>query len=303
MEAISQPIEWPKIQPRFKLVEDDREAAIWDYARNVVSSFPDNAYPGRSMRYYCVDQVSGRWLGIVLLSSPLLLVKPRRLHIGWDNEQRTELLQRIANIAVCIPIQPFGMLLGGKLLALSTVTDEVLSWFETRYGEEVWAIETTSLFGKSSQYNRLKEFKYLGLTKGYGVSHVPDELWVKINAYHAHKGDLGTGKLAQRYILLNQVAAALGIKLRRGGDHGQRRGYYWAATTPNACQLFKGEESTPHYYDRPLKVMTDFWLERWYSMRLPKKIDEANAFDVSSYELDRQIPIEQQPAQRQAWLF
>jgi len=43
MEAVSQPIKWPQIQPHFKLVKDDREKAIWNYARNVVSSFPENS--------------------------------------------------------------------------------------------------------------------------------------------------------------------------------------------------------------------------------------------------------------------
>lgn len=300
MRLVTVPVDWHNLQPQMHWVETDHERCLWDYARNVVSSMPENRVIGRQMRYYFIDANTGRWLGIVCLASALTIISPRHQRLGWDGKTRYANLGKVLNIAVCVPIQPFGTLCGGKLLFVSSLSNEVRTRYLAEYGDELLAMETTSLYGKSSQYNRVKEFEYLGLTKGDGNVHVPDVLWGKINQLLFLLPEYDTaGASSVKLRRINDVSRAVGIS-GTASTHGHRRGYYWGVTASNSEDLLRGNSNgqEPDYYDRPLASLAAFWHKRWYMMRLPKKIDEAQAFDPSIYKLDNNVPEEHRDARQ-----
>lgn len=284
-------IDWNHISPQLQWCESGAERAIWDYARNVVSSMPENSVIGRQMRYYFIDENSGRWLGIGCLASALTLLTPRHQHLKWDSETRFKNLGKILNIAVCIPIQPFGLLCGGKLLFVSSLSNEVRVRYGDKYHDELLAVETTSLYGKSSQYNRVKEFKYLGLTKGTGNIHVSEELWEKMKQWlflNPECDIVGSSSVKLRRI--GVVARGVGLG-KAGNEHKQRRGYYWGITATNSEEILRGnDDSEPQFFNRPLSELVDFWYNRWYLMRLPKKREEIENFDLEMYRLDNNVP-------------
>ena len=259
---------------------------------------PENSVIGRQMRYFFFDGNSGRLLGIVCLVSALTGPSPRYQRLQWKQETKWRNLHQVMNIAVCVPIQPFGTLCGGKLLFTSALSNEVREEYRSRYGSHLLAVETTSLYGKSSQYNRVTEYEYLGLTKGTITMQISDTLWEKMQAYlflhpeyddSPDKGDRSNVK-ARRIM---RLAVVLGIDLDRSASH--QRGYYWGVTASNSEAILTDKTTDPpNFYDRPLANLIDFWYKRWYLMRLPKKRDEIENFDVNQYRLDNNVP-------REAW--
>jgi len=294
-EVVDIPVDWGNIKPVLRWCETDRDRRIWDYVRNIVSSMPENSVIGRQMRYFFFDDNSGRLLGIVCLASALTLIAPRHQRLRWNTKTRFKNLNKILNIAVCVPIQPFGILCGGKLLFVSSLSNEIRWAYKEKYGDDLLAIETTSLYGKSSQYNRVSEFEYLGLTKGDGNIHISPKLWNKIQQYlFLHPEHDTAGKSSVKLRRINDVARAVGLSGTKS-THGQQRGYYWGITATNSEAILTDKTTdSPNFYDRPLADLIDFWYKRWYLMRLPKKQDEIENFDVNQYRLDNNVP-------REAW--
>lgn len=292
LAAVTPPIDWDNIEPELHWTTKGDERKIWDYARNIVSSAPDSGFYGRRMYYHFIDRNSGRWLGIVCVASALGHSGPRDSRLGWDVQTKYNHLANVLNIQTCVPIQPFGMLCGGKLLFISSLSNEVRVAYKEKYGSNLLAVETTSLYGKASQYNRIKEFEYLGLTKGFGCSHISDDLWSLMRQYlvlHPEYDAAGVAKMKMR--LIDHVTRAVGLP-GYGSNHGQGRGYYWGVTATNSEDLLCGEQVgiPPDYYDRPLAELTAAWKERWYKMRLGKKRNEALSFDPSIYRLENNVP-------------
>ena len=281
-------IDWYNIKPALVPVENDTELFMWQYARNVVSSMPANNMVGRQLRFYLVDEYSGRWLGITCLSSAMNVIAPRRAHVEWDVETKFKRLQYVGNISVCVPIQPFGSLIGGKLMMMTYAANELREYWERAYGDTMLAVETTSLYGKSSQYNRVKEFKYLGLTGGMGVAHIPAEIWSAINQYLQFHPELNKSGSAHRWRVLPALARKFNIDVKRMNYHNQRRGFYWCETASNSLELLRDAESdvsTAEFYDRPLKQIVAFWKHRWYYPRLEKRFSMTEEWDDERYTL------------------
>lgn len=282
------PIDWYNIKPVLTRVITDTELYMWQYARNVVSSMPANNMVGRQLRFYVVDEYSGRWLGITCLSSAMNVIAPRRAHVEWDVETKFKRLQYVGNISVCVPIQPFGSLIGGKLMMAMYATNEMRAAWERMYGDTMLAVETTSLYGKSSQYNRVKEFKYLGLTGGMGVAHIPAEIWRAINQYLQFHPELNKSGSAHRWRVLPALARKFNIDVKRMNYHNQRRGFYWCETATNSLELLRDPESdvsTAMFHDRPIAQTIAYWKHRWYFPRLGRRYHMIDEWNDDAYTL------------------
>ena len=84
-------------------------------------------------------------------------------------------------------LPPYNYLLGGKLISYLLASKEVRQIYERKYKDKLTLIDkrkshqlagifTTSLYGRSSQYNRLKYdgrllYNKIGETKGFGTLH------------------------------------------------------------------------------------------------------------------------------------
>jgi hypothetical protein len=117
-------------------------------------------------------------VGMVHLVSPLAQSKVRDEYLNFDN--KWEQLKGVYNLETCVTISKYSNLLTGKLLIYCAFSDEVMNYLKDKYKNEVIGMETTSLYGKSSVYNRIDFFKYLGLTEGLSAVYLKDEEWKKI---------------------------------------------------------------------------------------------------------------------------
>lgn len=135
-------------------------------------------------------------------------------------------------------------------------------------------ISTTSAFGKSSIYNRLKigEQKIaekLGYTQGFGSFQISDELYKGLIEYLAAIGEdvsrsYGDGP-SRKMKLIRLACQKLGLS--NYTYHGIKREYYIFPFAKNVKQAISREEE-PDWLNLSFNQLVEFWRRRWLEKRL-----------------------------------
>lgn len=148
----------------------------WKAFVHLTTSLPWKGAVGRQVKYFvkCDDVI----IGMIHLTSPLAQCAVRDAYCAFDN--KWEDLKHIYNIETCVSISKWSNLLTGKLCLYTVFSNEVKQYLQNKYGDNVVGFETTSLYGKSSIYNRIPFFKYLGLTEGLSAVYISDNDWRKL---------------------------------------------------------------------------------------------------------------------------
>lgn len=148
----------------------------WKAFVHLTTSLPWKGAVGRQVKYFvkCDDVI----IGMIHLTSPLAQCAVRDAYCAFDN--KWEDLKHIYNIETCVSISEWSSLLTGKLCLYTVFSNEVKEYLQNKYGDNVVGFETTSLYGKSSIYNRIPFFKYLGLTEGLSAVYISDNDWRKL---------------------------------------------------------------------------------------------------------------------------
>lgn len=285
-------VDYSRIDPTVVYVGSERP--LWDYYRNILSNAPWNGRLGRLMPYLCVDRNSGGVMGIMEISSDLNLLGPRDKHIGWTKEAKFEMrrLNNVVNVGTCVGVAPFGWLTGGKFMLTAALSSKCTDGWRTKYGDVVAAVTTTSLFGKASVYNRLKEFEYLGCTLGHGVTVFTDEDAALMKGFcQANSVVVRQGKRGGTMPRLDMAHKIVAMLKLRADAHSSKapKGVYFGTTSDDSMPFLRGEIDTMTPDQRDVDDIASWWLDRWCAMRWPKKRDEVESFDYASYTVDRQI--------------
>ena len=153
-----------------------------ELVNNITSTIFKNR-PGRTLKYLVMDRDYGFIYGLVSVASPMLNSKLTRYIKEKTDLNKVDfgyLNNHVIDMNVCIGVGPLTSLLTGKLQAYMVLSDFVINEFNTKYNTQIKYILTTSLYGKSSIYNRIKEFKYLGLSSGYNSLFTKEQIaWIK----------------------------------------------------------------------------------------------------------------------------
>lgn len=195
---------WSNIDPIIVEARTQRDRDLCNYWRHVISSEPQVALSyGRDVQFYVIDRNSGLLLGLFTIVSALTNLKARDVVIGWSPEQRKRLISRVVYLSRCLPTQPFGSLIGGKLLALMATASEVIRTLELRYSFPIVGMMIRTLHGKSSQYNRLEDrwIEFIG-DDGQGKSLYLAEL--KSKGFRYLRGDAPEAKMRPRTFTIAQ---------------------------------------------------------------------------------------------------
>ena len=149
-----------------KVINNER----YDTLLNMISSHTNmSSVPGKSLKLAVIEKNTGKWVGFIRLSSPVINMKPRNELLGRVPDLKPFNKTTIMGFVI-VPSQPFGFnYLGGKLLAAICCSHKVRQMFNEKYNMNLVMFETTSLYGNSkssSQYDGMKPYlRFKGLTK------------------------------------------------------------------------------------------------------------------------------------------
>lgn len=227
--------------------------------------------PGKSISYFVKN--GQKIVGLVSLTSGQRDIKNRDLYIGWNKEARYKNIDYIFNISTCVAVQPLGYNFNiGKLLAMSVFSREVQEAIKSRYGHYAIGYYTFSIHGRSVQYERLKELKYVGLTQGksFIITELLYEMMIKHLKNNGKYEQLRNSSQRKRRIIMT-ILDELGIP-REKLHHHLERGIYVGYCFPDSKELFCNENSNMMQKELSDKIKSfneifEFWKERWARQR------------------------------------
>jgi len=255
---------------------------------------------GRQMRFILWDKAHDSPFGLIGLQSPVLKMSVRDKALGIPSSELDLWINKSMNAQRVGALPPYNQLLGGKMTALSLTSDEVRAAYKKKYadyttimkgrslGVDLLFITTTSAFGRSSLYNRLKfnnvlVAENLGYTQGSGSFHIPQDLYLEILKFLVSEGvdvsrSYGHGP-SRKLKLLSVAFGRLGL---RGIEfHSIKREFYLFPLVRNLKQVIHDDEA-PIYVDRPLSELADYWKSRWALPR-DERMPEWNSFQVGEF--------------------
>jgi len=172
-------------------------------------------------------------------------------------------LKNVMNLSCCVPLQPFGFnTTGGKLIASLAFSKEVFDYYFNKYKEPLLAIITTSINGKSIQYDRLKCLKMIGYTKGYGSVNIPDNLYKVCQEYNNIWKVVPKSNRIDRFNFLKNLLSHLNLS-HNILQHNNKRGIYFG-------YLFSSRLNDNYNIDELKNVNCIYqeWKERWCNRRI-----------------------------------
>jgi hypothetical protein len=267
IEPIVEPVE----QGNAKANED------WIITRRLIHSMEFTANPGRNVKFYVKDKVSGKVLGMICLGSDVTSLGVRDELIGWTKENKFKdgkLNHTAIGTTICC-VQPLGFnMLGGKLVAQMVTSKVVRDTWKKLYGQTLIGISTTALYGIHSMYNGIPQWKTLGETKGK-ISLKPDDSfydtwhkWIKDNKREEYDSKVGVRPNGQpvtgiKQKIIQMIYQELGIK-RAKYEHGFKRGAYFANIYQNGKEFLRSEINEDqlvirNMFDRDIEYIDSWW--------------------------------------------
>ena len=164
-----------------------------------ITSIPIESQIGRRLNIAVLDKKTNKYLGFIRLTSPVSSILGRNLLLNNKKTSMSKINNHIYSGSVIVPVQPFGYnYLGGKLLALICVSNEVKNEFNRKYKSDVCMFETTSLYGdmkSSSQYDGLEPYiKRNGKTNSDVLLYPNDDVYISFrNVLRKHYGQIKWG--------------------------------------------------------------------------------------------------------------
>jgi hypothetical protein len=238
--------------------------------------------PGRSGKFYVIDNKTKKFLGVMSLGSDFISIGGRDKYIGWSLDRRLKehMLNYTAMGNTIVPTQPLGFnYTGGKLVSLLLLSDVVENAWNLKYNKEkLIAITTTSLYGGLSQYNRLKYWRQCDSTEGEIPIEPTNEVyqlmrdWIrakfpdKLREIETRHED-GQIPTHPKIKVIQFVYSQLKIKSVK---NNAPRGVYFADLYKNTKEYLRGDMDTPgeKLFDNSCKALSDLWKERYALPRI-----------------------------------
>jgi len=260
---------------------DTLEERIFKWWNFIWWSVPYQRAYGRQMRFVLWDTTHNSPFGLIGLQSPILKMSVRDNYLNLPKENHDLWINRSMQAQRLGALPPYNQLIGGKLAALSLTSNELRKAYFNKYKDtktiikdrkidpELLFITTTSAFGRSSIYNRLKYHndlvaKSLGFTQGSGTFHIPEKLYKDILKY-LENNDITTGTTfgygPSRKVKLMDKAFSM-LDLGNYSYHNVKREFFIFEFVQNLEDIIQSN-STPAFYNRELEDLVNFWKSRW----------------------------------------
>ena len=162
--------DYKQLQPRVIWAANNPETTnIWNIIRTFTHTQINNSNIGRNLYFIVDDAVTKKYLGIIAMSSDFMDLTPRDSYIGWSREIKTakRMINHTSIASTICPTQPLGFnYVGGKLIALLSISDIVENTWNTVYKDKLVGVTTTSLYSSFSQYQNLSYWAKRGHSSG-----------------------------------------------------------------------------------------------------------------------------------------
>jgi len=271
-----------RIRPVLRPVENQKESRIFRHAASFWSVPISNGF-GRRMRFILWDDHTGKVMGILGLTDPVIGLGVRDRYIGWNKEVKEERLYHVMTAYILGAVPPYNRFRVAKLVALLAGSEEVHVHFKERYERKrtviqgkvrpakLVLVDTMGAFGKSAIYNRLKGWNFVGYTKGKSHYHLSSNgiFPILIEALKiADKEDiLKRNRYGQgpnwKLRIVREASKILGIPDQALMGHGLRRAYYIYPLAENWKPFLRGEVEEIIPIKRIKEELFAYWRERW----------------------------------------
>lgn len=270
---------------------DSFEEILFRWWNFIWWSIPYQRSYGRQMRFVLWDKTHDASFGLISLKSPVLKMSVRDNSLGIPKDELDIWVNRSMSAQRVGALPPYNELLGGKMVALALTSNEIKEAYREKYKDYISIIKgrklkpdllfitTTSAFGKSSLYNRLKYndetvAECLGYTKGSGTFHIPEELYMELLDFLKDKGvdvNRGYGCGPSRKLKLISVSLKY-LGLSKFEYHGIKREFYLFPLVKNLRDIIQ-KKRVPISFDRPFNRLADYWKERWAVPRAKRMLE------------------------------
>lgn len=245
---------------------------------------PYSDYVGRRIKILVRDSAlpNSPIIGIAALGSPLMQISNRDKHIGWTMSEKKINLNSTMDIYVLGAMPPYNELLGGKLISYILASREVREIVINKYSNvnskiELACLFTTSLYGKSSIYNRLnfndkKLYLPVGYTKGQGTSHISNNTFqlmvnLLIQEGKAQSSNIITGGPNWKFRIIRETCRLLNIDEDSLLTHNNKKEIYVIPLSTNYQDFLTGHNNKLDYYNFTLDELVQYWKKRWLVSR------------------------------------
>lgn len=297
-----------EIDPIIEVCETQKQKDLFRLFRYYWSS-PYSDYVGRRIKILIRDRAlpNKPVIGIAALGSPIIHIPERDEFIGWDKNTRTKNLIYTMDAYVIGALPPYNYLLGGKLISILLASKEVRKIYQEKYKDKVTIIDkrvanslvgifTTSLYGNSSQYNRLKYkdnllYNHIGYTKGYGTLHLSMETIQEMVKLLKFKNIDVNHRFGDGPSWVMRVISAAGELVGFDSDfllkHSFKRSIYFVPLAKNYKEFLTDKAKRPIYYNYSQKELVNYWKIRWLKNRKmnPEIIKEVLNFEQSNFQI------------------
>lgn len=290
-----------KVKPLLVEVVDDHWSDLFRLAR-LTWSLPFTKGYGRRLRFVLLDESNGKIIGVLGLQSPPLDFPARDGQFNYPQGHKIDLVNQTMDIYTLGAIPPYNRLLGGKLVALTAIADEVRQAYAKKYHGVVTEIDekilpsrlvaltTTSAFGRSSIYNRLTYNDRvvalsIGYTLGYGSFHLAP-LYPQVCEFLKVSGEVTRGGfgVGPRIMWQNYQRVFKLLNLPRHLlKHGVKREAFLFPIASNLKNYMSGKASRPVYHHQSFQELAEWWRNRWLLGRA-KRVDGWHNWDKSQIE-------------------
>jgi hypothetical protein len=253
------------------------------------------------MRFVVYDEYHEAVIGILGFQSPSADLGCRDGLFSYPEDQKLDLVNRTMDAFTIGAIPPYSNILGGKLVAGLVAADDIRRAYWKQYGgkqtlmqgtaikQPLVAVTTTSVFGRSSIYNRLKYKDRLlaepiGFTKGYGTIHL-EKFYADVQRLLLTEtgefvsGGYGSGPKIrwQNFVRALSILELSGAYL----EHGMQREVFLFRFVSNLENGMSGGRFGNHI-NLSVDEYADYWKERW---ALPRSLrdDTWTNFDSETY--------------------
>lgn len=288
-------VEPSEIDPVIIPVRTPADADLFKFA-TLQWSVPVSSGYGRRSRFLVRDRYNGKLVAIFALGDPVIAQRARDTTIGWTKEQRNQRLYNVYDAYVLGAVEPYRQLLGGKLAALLTMSNDVRDFLAQKYTGNTTKIRekvkdptpvlitTSSALGRSSVYNRVtyrgrKMFHSVGFTRGFGHFQFSEAVFADMLALvrdhteevaeKEHSSQYGSGP-NWRFRVIRNALEILGID-EEYLQHNVKREVFLAPLGPDSYPYLCGETNSVELFNMPAQDIGTYFRERWAVGRAERK--------------------------------